>query len=67
MNEPRRQIRGRRIAIFGSWNRNGFDEFEEKKWYVYVEFIVKVKLEVTKEPCIALKREPPNTPATPNM
>jgi len=26
-----------------------------------------IKLEVTKEPCIALNREPPNTPATPNM
>jgi hypothetical protein len=22
---------------------------------------------IMKEPCIALKREPPNTPATPNM
>jgi hypothetical protein len=26
-----------------------------------------MKVMMNKEPCIALKREPPNTPATPNM
>lgn len=41
MNETRRHITGRRIAIVWSYDRNWFDEFEDNKWELYLEFIVK--------------------------
>jgi hypothetical protein len=54
------------VELSGNHDRRTFEDQIDDGWFLETAVDENV-VRQSKEPCIALKREPPNTPATPNM